>query len=271
MIITHNKRIYIYKYHNYVLITHQQINLCYNNRNKYHKLVLIYNYYFCHAKFYDKNSDIYKAILKCYKIFFDNEYDNDIDWIPSNVIRIKFGNSFNKSINNLQNVRIIWTGNTFNQSINNLFCKTKSLKFGKHFNKKLDYIPNCCIHITTGYNFKKSCSYLPNSLNTFLIGGQHKENNVNNLPKSITNLIITRDNFKKINKYPKNIKFMTYHISLPTRNQLNYKIKLLKKLKINSLPTTIKKINLSFTPWDYKFPIIYGDIMKYYYKIHYNR
>lgn len=219
----------------------------------------------------DKNTEIYEIISKCTKIFFNCEYNDDINWIPCRVLRIKLGRNFNESINNLKNVRIIWTGDYFNKPINNLHYKTKSLKFGSCFNQKLNYIPNYCIHITTGYNFKKSCSYLPNSLNTFLIGGQHKENNVNNLPKSITNLIITRDNFKKINKYPKNIKFMTYHISLPTRNQLNYKIKLLKKLKINSLPTTIKKINLSFTPWDYKFPIIYGDIIKYYYKIHYNR
>lgn len=130
-------------------------------------------------------------------IYYNNKFNSSIDILSqiNTLKKIRFGEQFNKSVNNLPNsIEILIFGRYFNQPVNNLPCSLTHITFGYEFNQPIDNLPTGLkyIRFTIASKFKQSIDNLPNSLEYLLFGYLCEfSGSLENLPNSIKKIIIS--------------------------------------------------------------------------------
>lgn len=157
------------------------------------------------------------------KIVFGFSFNQSVTHkIPHNVLFIKFGHNFNKSIDlmcmdgmdgidgidgidgmggidgldgmyNINGINFatepvleeIIFGEKFNQCVDNLPISLKRITFGNDFNFPVDNLPNKLIYIKFGHNFNHIIDELPSSLEHIIFGHEFNQS-IDNLPCLIT-------------------------------------------------------------------------------------
>ena len=146
--------------------------------------------------YYDNLENIkINKLLKIYpkklrSLTFDNNFDDSIKNIPksvdklqkeapnfrqnrkpSSIKNIKFGFHFNQKVDKLPlSIKNITFGYKFNQTVDKLPKSIKSIKFGHSFNKSIDKLPSSIKHIKFGFDFNQSVDKLPSSVKSIEFG-----------------------------------------------------------------------------------------------------
>ena len=142
----------------------------------------------------DKNYRIPKCITSIifseFSFFNKPLLSNEEAWLPPNLLKLVFGQSFNKSIDGLpETLETITFGEDFNQPVDNLPSNLKYLTFGDEFNRKVDLLPNGLLVLSFGRHFDQSIDNLPDSIKELSLGAKFKRK-INKFPQSLEKLII---------------------------------------------------------------------------------
>lgn len=83
-------------------------------------------------------------------------FNRNVDGLlPNKLVWLKFGASFNMSVNNLpESIKVLIFGNKFNQPVENLPSELQSLTFGKIFDRSINKLPDKLEYLTI------HCSYI---------------------------------------------------------------------------------------------------------------
>ena len=124
-----------------------------------------------------------------YKIQLGNRFNDYLLDLPSRIIEITFGHSYNLPLSNkFENLTKITFGRSFNSSVRYLPPNLKTLIFGSKFNRPIDYLPDSITHLELGSDFNQRIDFLPPNL-LCLILGLHFNQDVNSLPASLQILV----------------------------------------------------------------------------------
>lgn len=89
-----------------------------------------------------------------------------VDYLPSSLICLTFGRSFNRSVDNLPN-------------------SIEHITFGVKFNNPVDHLPNSITHLSFGETFDQPIDHLPTSLKSVLLVDSCFTRSVDYLPSSL--------------------------------------------------------------------------------------
>jgi hypothetical protein len=142
----------------------------------------------------DKNYRIPKCITTIvfseFSFFNKPLLANEEPWLPPKLIKLVFGQTFNKVIDGLpEALESLTFGEDFNQPVDNLPPNLKYLTFGEEFNKSVDYLPDGLLVLSFGRYFDQSIDNLPNSIQELSLGAKFKRK-INKLPQSLEKLFI---------------------------------------------------------------------------------
>ena len=136
----------------------------------------------------DKNYRIPKCITTI--VFSEFSFFNEEPWFPPKLIKLVFGQSFNRPIDGLpETLESLTFGEDFNQPVDNLPPNLKYLTFGEDFDKSVDYLPDGLVVLKFGTYFNQSIDNLPNSIQKLSLGAKFKRK-INKLPQSLEKLYI---------------------------------------------------------------------------------
>jgi len=142
----------------------------------------------------DKNYRIPKCITTIvfseFSFFNKPLLSNEEAWLPLKLVKLVFGQSFNKSIDGLpETLECLTFGEDFNQPVDNLPSNLKYLTFGDEFNRKVDLLPNGLLVLSFGRHFEQSIDNLPDSIQELSLGAKFKRK-INKFPQSLEKLYI---------------------------------------------------------------------------------
>lgn len=142
----------------------------------------------------DKNYRIPKCIttiiLSEFSFFNKSLLYNEEPWLPPNLLKLIFGQTFNRSIDGLpETLEHLTFGEEFNQPVDNLPSNLKYLTFGEDFDKSVDYLPDGLVVLKFGAYFDQSIDNLPDSIRELSLGAKFKQK-INKLPQSLEKLYI---------------------------------------------------------------------------------
>jgi hypothetical protein len=142
----------------------------------------------------DKNYRIPKCITSIifseFSFFNKSLLSNEEAWLPPNLLKLVFGQSFNKSIDGLpETLETLTFGEDFNQPVDNLPPNLKYLTFGEDFDKSVDFLPDSLVVLKFGTYFNQSIDNLPDSIQELSLGAKFKQK-INKLPQSLEKLVI---------------------------------------------------------------------------------
>jgi len=142
----------------------------------------------------DRNYRIPKCITTIVfsEFSFFNRYltVNEEAWLPPKLVKLVFGQSFNKPIDGLpESLESLTFGEDFNQPVDNLPSNLKYLTFGDDFDKSVNYLPNGLLILKFGRYFDQSIDNLPDSIQELSLGAKFKRK-INKLPQSLEKLVI---------------------------------------------------------------------------------
>lgn len=142
----------------------------------------------------DKNYRIPKCITTIvfseFSFFNKSLLCNEEHWLPPKLVKLIFGQSFNKSINGLpETLEFLTFGEEFNQPVDKLPPNLKYLKFGDEFNQPVDFLPQKLQYLTFGTYFDQPIDNLPDSILELSLGRKFKQK-INKLPQSLEKLFI---------------------------------------------------------------------------------
>jgi hypothetical protein len=142
----------------------------------------------------DKNYRIPKCITTIifseFSFFNKPLLSNEEPWLPPKLVKIVFGQSFNKPIDGLpESLESLTFGEDFNQPVDKLPSNLKYLSFGEEFNRKVDFLPPNIKFIKFGRYFDQSIDNLPDSIQELSLGTKFKQK-INKLPQSLEKLFI---------------------------------------------------------------------------------
>jgi len=137
----------------------------------------------------DKNYRIPKCITTIifseFSFFNKPLLSNEEAWLPPNLLKLIFGQSFNKPIDGLpESLEYLTFGEDFNQPVDNLPSNLKYLTFGEEFNRKVDFLPPNLKFLKFGRYFDQSIDNLPDSIQELSLGAKFKRK-INKLPQSL--------------------------------------------------------------------------------------
>lgn len=168
--------------------------------------------------------------------------------LPSTIKYIKFANSFNHSLDGLEekNITHIIFGTEFNCPVDNLPWTIEYLHFGNNFNHPLENLSGCMkkIVFSASGKFNHPLDNLPNSIE-YLFLPMNYSRQLDNLPNSMLNLELNYKYPHTLNNLPKSLnKFIFYY----TEQKLNS--------KINWLNTNLTNSSLNTKSANFIVPII---------------
>ena len=142
----------------------------------------------------DKNYRIPKCITTIvfseFSFFNKSLLSNEEQWFPAKLVKLVFGQTFNKSIDGLpETLEYLTFGEEFNQPVDNLPPNLKYLTFGEEFNKTVDYLPDGLLILKFGTYFDQPIDNLPDSIKELSLGAKFKQK-INKLPQSLEKLFI---------------------------------------------------------------------------------
>ena len=143
---------------------------------------------------HDKNYRIPKCITTIvfseFSFFNRSLLSNEEPWFPPNLVKLVFGQSFNRPIDGLpETLESLTFGEDFNQPVDNLPSNLKYLTFGDEFNKPVDFLPDGLLVLKFGTYFEQSIDNLPDSIQELSLGAKFKRK-INKLPQSLEKLVI---------------------------------------------------------------------------------
>ena len=143
---------------------------------------------------HDKNYRIPKCITTIvfseFSFFNRSLMINEEPWLPPKLVKLVFGQSFNRPIDGLpKTLESLTFGEDYNQLVDNLPPNLKYLTFGEDFDKSVDYLPDGLVVLKFGTNFNQSIDNLPNSIQKLSLGAKFKRK-INKLPQSLEKLYI---------------------------------------------------------------------------------
>jgi hypothetical protein len=143
---------------------------------------------------HDRNYRIPKCITTIvfseFSFFNKPLLSNEEPWLPSKLVKLVFGQSFNRSIDGLpETLESLTFGEDFNQPVDNLPSNLKYLMFGEEFNKTVDLLPDGLVILKFGTYFNQSIDNLPDSIKELSLGAKFKQK-INKLPQSLEKLFI---------------------------------------------------------------------------------
>ena len=104
-----------------------------------------------------------------------------LNFLHSDIKYLAFGNNFNQQVDNLPSKLLnLQFGHEFNQLVNNLPFGIKRLVFGYEFNQNIDYLPVDLEQIIFGHEFNQSIDNLPLSIK-YINFGKKFNFSINNL------------------------------------------------------------------------------------------
>jgi len=163
---------------------------------------------------------------------------------------IKFGDSFNKSVDSLPaHLSTITFGDQFNQPVDHLPSSTLSIVFGAAFNHNVDNLPSSLTRIKFGHDFNQPVNHLPAGL-THLTFGQSFNQPVDHLPHSLTHLFFGFSFNLPIDTLPPNLVYLSFGFSF--NQPVNHLPRNLKQLifryrfnqPLDDLPPNLVKLSL---------------------------
>jgi len=139
----------------------------------------------------DRNYHIPKCITTIvfseFSFFNRSLVVNEDPWLPPKLVKLVFGQSFNKPIVGLpETLESLTFGEDFNQPVDNLPSNLKYLTFGEEFNKTVDYLPDGLLVLKFGTYFDQSIDNLPDSIQELSLVSKFKRK-INKLPQSQEN------------------------------------------------------------------------------------
>jgi hypothetical protein len=142
----------------------------------------------------DRNYRIPKCITTIifseFSFFNKSLISNEESWLPPKLIKLVFGQLFNRPIDGLpESLEYLTFGEDFNQPVDNLPPNLKYLTFGEEFNKSVNYLPEGLIVLKFGNYFDQSIDNLPDSIQELSLGAKFKRK-INKLPQSLEKLYI---------------------------------------------------------------------------------
>ena len=142
----------------------------------------------------DKNYRIPKCITTIvfseFSFFNRSLLSNEESWLPPKLVKLVFGQLFNKPIDGLpETLESLTFGEDFNQPVDNLPPNLKYLTFGDDFDKSVDYLPDGLLVLKFGTYFDQSIDNLPDSIQELSLGAKFKRK-INKLPQSLEKLVI---------------------------------------------------------------------------------
>ena len=160
-------------------------------------------------------------------IIFSN-YNYELDNLPEGLLELHLFNNTNYDLSNLPNtIKILQTGNR-DIKINILPANLEKLILPRYHLYKIDIFPQNLKHVQLSYYYNFDISNLPNNLQKLIIAGGPREyqedddnyydfpefdQDIDNLPDSIEEIEICVTEYnKKINKLPKNLETIMFHV-----------------------------------------------------------
>ena len=204
----------------------------------------------------DENTINYINLNKINRIRFNHTLNQDVSILNSCplITHIIFGNSFNKSIDNLDlNLIFIYFGDNFNQPIDKIYTKLKYLyfslsfnntllsqpilkvlKLGSFYNKYIDFNNFKNLeYLTLGFQYNQPITTLPNKLKYFKLGRSFNNILPKIFPKTLSTLILNAYYKKSIN-----VPIYLKHLNLGVRYNHKIDFSLLCNLEILQLSQT---------------------------------
>ena len=142
----------------------------------------------------DKNYRIPKCITTIvfseFSFFNRSLMINEEPWLPPKLVKLVFGQSFNRPIDGLpKTLESLTFGEDFNQLVDNLPPNLKYLTFGEDFDKSVDFLPDGLVVLKFGTYFNQSIDNLPDSIQELSLGIKFQRK-INKLPQSLEKLFI---------------------------------------------------------------------------------
>jgi len=104
------------------------------------------------------------------EITFNENFNEQIEYLPANTNIIIFNNEYNCAIDNLPNqVSSIFLGREFNCSVDNLPNELKFISFGANFNHSIDCLHESVEEIRISQFYNQKINKLPKLLKKFNI------------------------------------------------------------------------------------------------------
>ena len=143
---------------------------------------------------HDKNYRIPKCITSIifseFSFFNRSLMINEEPWLPPKLVKLVFGQSFNRPIDGLpKTLESLTFGEDFNKPVDNLPSNLKYLMFGEDFDKSVDFLPDGLLVLKFGTYFNQSIDNLPDSIRELSLGAKFKQK-INKLPSSLKKLYI---------------------------------------------------------------------------------
>eukprot|EP00026_Physarum_polycephalum_P006713 Phypoly_transcript_06764.p1 GENE.Phypoly_transcript_06764~~Phypoly_transcript_06764.p1 ORF type:complete len:361 (+),score=50.92 Phypoly_transcript_06764:118-1200(+) len=183
-------------------------------------------------------------------IKFGDSFNKSVDTLPAHLSTITFGDQFNQPVNNLPSSTLsIVFGAAFNQSVDNLPSSLTRVKFGHDFNQPVNNLPAGLTHLTFGQSFNQPVDHLPSSI-THIFFGFSFNLPVDNLPPNLVYLSFGTSFNQPVNHLPHNLKqlIFRYRFNQPLDDLPPNLVKLCLgesfKQSTDKLPATIT--NLSY-------------------------
>ena len=143
---------------------------------------------------------------KVSRLSLPGDLDIPIDFLPSTLTFIRFGDRFNQRIGTLFKecikLEVIEFGFNFNQDVDgNLPESLLILEFGERFNKEVKNLPGKIRRIRFGQNFDRSIDFLPDSIDELYLVMNEYQWKINRFPENLKKLRIPSKNRCMVN-YP---------------------------------------------------------------------
>lgn len=177
---------------------------------------------------------------KVTELNFGAYFNQQLDYLPPNLIRLTFGYCFNRPLHNLptlphlesicfgehfdqpiENIPLFkgkithirfGTLSTFNQPVNNHLPTTlQSLVFGSHFNQNVNHLPPTLSILGFGESFNQPIHQLPNTLQYIEFGREFNQN-IDSLSSltNLTHLCFGNEFNQPTNYLPQNLTYLQY-------------------------------------------------------------
>jgi len=155
----------------------------------------------------DKNYRIPKCITTIifseFSFFNKSLVINEESWLPPKLVKLIFGQLFNRPVDNLpETLEILQFGEDFNQPVDKLPSNLKYLTFGDDFDKSVDYLPDGLLVLKFGTYFDQLIDNLPDSIQELSLGRKFKRK-IKKFPQSLEKLyikgkIVEKSDFQKL-------------------------------------------------------------------------
>lgn len=204
----------------------------------------------CKMMHYDIDDLIISNIPKnIINIQFTREFNQNIlPYLNENIIRLSFGDNFNRSVSNLPQFLIdLQFGYDFNQDVSNLPVGLKRLAFGHKFNNLVEYLPDGIEHLTFGYYFNQDISNLPHSIK-FIGFGCKFNNSIDGLAlnKNLSQIVFIPSSMfdHDIKILPPNLKLISFPFEYTGKINLTHKHDQIECIKLSALYPKENFVNL---------------------------